>query len=205
MFNRRTVSTLMLATAAALAAIAAWAATAPASTPAAKPDAATQSAPTAGAHPYAPVNGTPAATAPKVSASTADHSKFKELQRPFATGPDVTKACLACHTEAAKQVHQSKHWTWEFLNPDTQQRLGKKNIINNFCTAVPSNYTVLHRLPRRLRLEGQQFRFQVRRPMSTAWCATTPPAPTANCRGWPDILLIRTWNSRRTPARSSRQ
>jgi octaheme c-type cytochrome (tetrathionate reductase family) len=74
------------------------------------------------------------------STSTADHSKFKELQRPFATGPDVTKACLACHTEAAKQVHQSKHWTWEFLNPDTQQRLGKKNVINNFCTAVPSNY-----------------------------------------------------------------
>ena len=33
--------------------------------------------------------------------TTADHSKFKELQREFTSGPDVTKACLGCHTEAA--------------------------------------------------------------------------------------------------------
>jgi len=132
-FNRRAVSTLMLAAGAALAAVAAWAASAPASTPAA------QSAPVAGAHPYAPTNGAPAAPKP-VSTSTADHSKFKELQRPFASGPEVTKACLSCHTEAAKQVMRTKHWTWEFMNPDSGQRLGKKNVINNFCTAVPSNY-----------------------------------------------------------------
>jgi hypothetical protein len=81
----------------------------------------------------------PAMTKP-ASTSTADHSKFKELQQTFKTGPEVTRACLACHTEAAKQVHKSKHWTWEFLNPDTHQRLGKKNTINNFCTAIPSNY-----------------------------------------------------------------
>lgn len=81
---------------------------------------------------------TPVAKA--ATSSTADHSKFTALQQPFASGPEVTKACLTCHTEAAKQVHKTKHWTWEFLNPDTQQRLGKKNVINNFCTAVPSNY-----------------------------------------------------------------
>ncbi|MCR4347575.1 MAG: tetrathionate reductase family octaheme c-type cytochrome [Sulfuricaulis sp.] len=72
--------------------------------------------------------------------TTADHSKFKELQKTFASGPEVTKACLACHTEAAKQVHRTKHWTWEFLNPDSSQRLGKKNVINNFCISVASNY-----------------------------------------------------------------
>jgi octaheme c-type cytochrome (tetrathionate reductase family) len=120
----------MLAAAAVLAAWTAYAVTAPA---AAKPEPAAKAAPAPAAMPA------PAAKKPQ-SASTADHSKFKELQRPFATGPDVTKACIACHTEAAKQVHQSKHWTWEYLNPDTQQRLGKKNVINNFCTAVPSNY-----------------------------------------------------------------
>ena len=134
MFNHRVLSTLMLAAAAALAAVAAGAASAPASTPA------TQAAPAAGAHPYAPTNGAPP-EAKKETTSTADHSKFKELQRPFATGPDVTRACLVCHTEAAKQVHRSKHWTWEYLNPESKQRLGKKNIVNNFCTAVPSNYT----------------------------------------------------------------
>jgi hypothetical protein len=26
------------------------------------------------------------------------------------------------------------------MNPETKQRLGKKHVINNFCTAVPSNY-----------------------------------------------------------------
>lgn len=75
----------------------------------------------------------------KAAASTADHSKFKELKGPFANGPEVTKACLSCHTEAAKQLHQTTHWTWEWVNPATNQKLGKRNVINNFCTAVPSN------------------------------------------------------------------
>jgi octaheme c-type cytochrome (tetrathionate reductase family) len=76
----------------------------------------------------------------KILKSTADHGKFKQLEGPFATGPDVTRACLECHTEAAKQVHRTKHWTWEFMNPENRQRLGKKNVINNFCISVPSNY-----------------------------------------------------------------
>ena len=42
------------------------------------------------------------AKAPGPGKSTADHSKFKELQGPFKTGSEVTKACLSCHTEAAK-------------------------------------------------------------------------------------------------------
>ena len=45
--------------------------------------------------------------------STADHSKFKELKGPFKTGEEVTKACLSCHTEASKQVMNTRHWTWE--------------------------------------------------------------------------------------------
>src|SRR5512137_2036638 len=72
--------------------------------------------------------------------STADHSKFKELQKQFKSGPEVTKACLSCHTEAARQVHRTKHWTWEFLNPDNNQRLGKKNVMNNFCISISQNY-----------------------------------------------------------------
>jgi len=50
-------------------------------------------------------------------ASTADHSKFKELQGPFGSGPEVTKACLACHTEAARQIHKTKHWTGNSSTP----------------------------------------------------------------------------------------
>ena len=68
--------------------------------------------------------------AKKASDSTADHSKFKELQKTFKTAPEVTKACLTCHTEAAKQIQKTKHWTFEFINPETQQKLGKKHVIN---------------------------------------------------------------------------
>ena len=81
----------------------------------------------------------PAALVKKASNSTADHSKFKELQKEFKTAPEITKACLICHTEAAKQIHKTQHWNWEYRNPETQQKLGKKHVINNFCTAVESN------------------------------------------------------------------
>jgi len=84
-------------------------------------------------------------TAPAVPAgkpatfSTADHSKFKVLQQPFASGPEVTQACLTCHNDAAKQVQHTKHWTWESVDPKTGQKRGKKNIINNYCTSPVSN------------------------------------------------------------------
>ena len=71
--------------------------------------------------------------------STADHSKFKELQQTFTSGPEVTKACLSCHTEAAKQLMQTTHWTWEFKNPKTGETLGKRNVLNSFCGNVASN------------------------------------------------------------------
>ncbi len=41
------------------------------------------------------------AAPPKLPKSTADHGKFKELQRVFASGPEVTKACPSRHTEAS--------------------------------------------------------------------------------------------------------
>src|SRR5690606_20905235 len=71
--------------------------------------------------------------------ATADHSRFKELQGPFASGEEVTRACLGCHTEAAKQVMATRHWTWDYTNPDTGQRLGKKTMLNGFCIGDRSN------------------------------------------------------------------
>jgi octaheme c-type cytochrome (tetrathionate reductase family) len=71
--------------------------------------------------------------------TTADHSKFKVLDQNFASGQEVTRACLSCHTEAATQIHKTTHWKWEYKDPATGQLLGKKNVINNFCTSVRSN------------------------------------------------------------------
>ncbi|MFQ5421587.1 MAG: hypothetical protein ACE5EY_14635, partial [Anaerolineae bacterium] len=40
-----------------------------------------------------------------------DHTPLIEGE--FATGQEVTKACLECHEEAAHQVMDTVHWTWE--------------------------------------------------------------------------------------------
>lgn len=72
-------------------------------------------------------------------ASTADHSEFEELNRPFTNGPEVTKACIACHNKAAGEVQHSIHGTWEFGHTKTGQKLGKRTVINAFCGNVVSN------------------------------------------------------------------
>ena len=72
--------------------------------------------------------------------STAEHSKFEELQVEFQSGPEVTKACLSCHTEASKQLHKTKHWLWKFTHPQSKQELGKRKIINSFCGSITTNY-----------------------------------------------------------------
>jgi hypothetical protein len=64
---------------------------------------------------------------------TTDHSKHKALQQEFKSGPEVSQACLSCHSEAASQFHKTIHWTW--LDPATTQSkiLGKGGLsINNF-------------------------------------------------------------------------
>ena len=81
----------------------------------------------------------PGVAAPAPKQSTADHSKFAQLQKPFKTGEEVTEACLSCHTEAASQVMATKHWTWDFKQVQTGQTLGKKNVLNAFCIGTRSN------------------------------------------------------------------
>ncbi|MFZ2446337.1 MAG: tetrathionate reductase family octaheme c-type cytochrome [Syntrophobacteraceae bacterium] len=77
---------------------------------------------------------------PKHSANyTADHSKFKELQREFKSGPEVTAACLTCHTEAAGQIHKTLHWTWKSEGA-AGAKLGKSgDTVNNFCISLGTN------------------------------------------------------------------
>lgn len=71
-------------------------------------------------------------------ASTADHSQFEELQKSFSSGPEVTAACLECHTEASSQIHETLHWTWLESLPDGQD-LGKQTVVNNFCIGIGTN------------------------------------------------------------------
>ena len=71
-------------------------------------------------------------------AATADHSRFKQLQGPFKSGPDVTRACLECHNLAGHQVMKSIHWTWEGGNK-AGKLLGKQHAANSFCGSPLSN------------------------------------------------------------------
>jgi len=86
-----------------------------------------------------PAGGMPAHMSDPVKELTADHAKFAILKGPFASGPEVTAACLSCHTEAGNQVMHSVHWTWDYENPATGQRLGKAHELNAFCGNVASN------------------------------------------------------------------
>jgi len=66
---------------------------------------------------------------------------LKYVQGPFASGPEVTKACLACHKEHAADFMKTVHWTWSAKQTRNGKAvdLGKTNAINNFCLALPSN------------------------------------------------------------------
>ncbi len=64
----------------------------------------------------------------------------------FESGSDVTKACLECHEDAAHEVAQTVHWTWEsepvsVSGHDELVTIGKKNQINNFCIGIEGNWT----------------------------------------------------------------
>ncbi|HKK33120.1 MAG TPA: tetrathionate reductase family octaheme c-type cytochrome [Desulfomicrobiaceae bacterium] len=72
--------------------------------------------------------------------ATTDHSKHALLQQEFTSGPQVTRACLSCHTEAAAQVHKTIHWTWLDPNADPDLQVGKGGlVVNNFCINIQSN------------------------------------------------------------------
>jgi octaheme c-type cytochrome (tetrathionate reductase family) len=71
-----------------------------------------------------------------------DHANI--IQGNFATGPEVTRACISCHPDAADQVMHTTHWTWKsepFTVPGRSEpvTIGKANQINNFCISAQGN------------------------------------------------------------------
>ena len=81
---------------------------------------------------------------PEVPVHT-DHSTF--FPGELLDGPAVTRACLECHEDAADQVMHTAHWKWEgdpVVVPGHEDQppmaIGKKNVINNYCIGVQSNW-----------------------------------------------------------------
>jgi octaheme c-type cytochrome (tetrathionate reductase family) len=73
--------------------------------------------------------------------SSVDHSKFEILQQTFERPQDVTAACLSCHTERDREVMATPHWTWEreVERDGMVITVGKKDLVNNFCTGATGN------------------------------------------------------------------
>jgi len=106
-------------------------------------------------------------------ASTADHSTFEILKNTFDTGREVTKACLSCHNQAAKQVHASTHWTWEVANGKTGHLLGKKNVINNMLISVSANGPYCARCHISNEWNGEDFDFTAEDQVDCLTCHDT--------------------------------
>jgi len=69
--------------------------------------------------------------------TTADHSQFKALQKEFVSGPEISKACISCHTKAAEQLKETLHWTWLDPNSPKDNVKGKAGYsLNNFCISA---------------------------------------------------------------------
>lgn len=67
------------------------------------------------------------------------------MKGPFPDGPAVTRSCLGCHPAAGQEMLHSEHFTWlgePSMVPghDSPRRIGKRNLINNFCLSIESNW-----------------------------------------------------------------
>ncbi len=73
--------------------------------------------------------------------SQEDHRE--NVEGPFSSPQEVTETCLACHEEVGDAIMKTRHWNWKGHAESLSGKaisLGKRNMINNFCIAVSSNW-----------------------------------------------------------------
>jgi hypothetical protein len=73
---------------------------------------------------------------------SADHTLFPALQMSLSQPQEVTAACISCHNERHKEMLKSSHWNWErieYIEGKGIRKVGKKNILNNFCIGISGN------------------------------------------------------------------
>ncbi|MFD0981920.1 multiheme c-type cytochrome [Tropicimonas aquimaris] len=90
--------------------------------------------------PATPLEASPSENA--ASGSTADHTRFTELEGPFKNAREVNEACLSCHNTGPEQLHGTIHFTWtapkEAVGEEADQ-LGMLHVANGFLLSTPSN------------------------------------------------------------------
>ena len=92
-----------------------------------------------------------------------DHAAF--FQKPFEKPQDVTLACLKCHETAAKDMMKTAHWQWlgepvKVPGHEGEHRIGKKNLLNNFCIGIEGNWPSCTRCHAGYGWEDNSFDFE---------------------------------------------
>ena len=71
-----------------------------------------------------------------------DHSEY--MEGPFTSAREVTETCLLCHEGIEQDIMKTRHWNWlgeEYTDSKGRTvKTGKRNLINNYCIAVTSNW-----------------------------------------------------------------
>ncbi len=70
-----------------------------------------------------------------------DHSPY--FKDSIESPQTVTRMCINCHPNSAKEVMKTAHWTWisgDVVRNGKVMPLGKKNQINNFCISIVGNW-----------------------------------------------------------------
>jgi len=92
-----------------------------------------------------------------------DHGPF--FQKAFANPHDVTRACLECHQDSARQMMKTAHWNWlgnKVTVPGHKDpvRIGKRNLINNFCIGIKGNWASCTRCHAGYGWKDEKFDFE---------------------------------------------
>ncbi len=139
-----------------------------------------------------------------------DHSQY--IKGPFKKPQDVTKQCLTCHEESAKQVMQTSHWTWstppvKVPGHEGLHQIGKKDIFNNYCINVQSNWPRCTSCHTGYGWQDKSFDFQNEENVDCLICHADPKIYKKNPAGagYPkkEVDLLAAAQSVRMPDRSN--
>jgi octaheme c-type cytochrome (tetrathionate reductase family) len=137
-----------------------------------------------------------------------DHAAL--MVGPYASGSEVTVACLECHETAAQDMMKTTHWTWEsepILLPGREEpvTIGKKNQLNNFCIGIQGNWPSCNKCHAGYGWEDASFDFTEEANVDCLVCHADPSTYGKGTAGYPaeGVDLVAAAGSVRRPDRQN--